>query len=100
MGSGNGNQHVLAVDLYFVDGLLDLRAQGSLARADVELPAVPRASHRRSLEQALGERPPLVRANPVDRRDDPLDIIKRVDASLRIRLPRPILPADRTASPA
>ena len=82
LSSGNGNQHVLVLDPHFVHGLLDLGSERGLTRADVELPAVPGAGDRRTLEQALGKWPALVRANPVDCRDNSINIIKRVDACL------------------
>ncbi len=64
--SDDGYQYVTTLDLDFINGLLDPRAQWRLARLDVELPAVPGAGHTGSLKGSLGERTTLVRANSVD----------------------------------
>src|SRR4051812_44049502 len=78
------DEHGLALDLHLVDGLLDLRPEGGLAGADVELPAVPGADHGRPLERPVGQRPPLVRADPVDGRDLSVDVEEGVDPALEL----------------
>ena len=84
MVSRNRDQHILIFDPYFVDRLLDLGPQRGFPCAHVKLPAVPRASDGRALDKPLGKWPPLMRANPIDRRDNPSYIIKRVDSSFEL----------------
>ena len=66
---GHGHEHILALDLHLIGGLFEPAAEGVLAGSDVELPAVPRAGHDRPLQLTFGQRPPLVRADPVDAGD-------------------------------
>ena len=74
--SGHSNQHVVALDLDLVDWLFDFGTQGSLARPDIELPAMPGASDHRSLDDPVGEWSSLMRANSIDGRHDPIDVIR------------------------
>ena len=80
--SRNGDQHVLAFDLDLIDGLFDLGTEGCLTRPDIELPAMPWASDCRSLDDTVGEWSALVRANSINGRDNPVDVIDRVDSPL------------------
>ena len=78
------DQHIVTLDIHFVDRLFDPRSQRSLSGPKIELPAVPRASDCGPFDGAVGERASLMRANPVDRRDHTIDIIERVDPAFEL----------------
>src|SRR5262245_42654603 len=83
-GSRDADQHVVTLDLHFVNGLPDLRTQRGLAGPDIELPAVPGAGDRGPFDGPIGQWAPLMRADPVDCRDHALDIIDRVNPALEL----------------
>src|SRR5207247_289619 len=75
------------LDLDVIDRLRDLRSQLSLAGPDIDLPAMPWAGDGRPIDRPLRQRASLMRANPIDCRDHPADIIERVNPALELDFP-------------
>ena len=64
--SGNRDQHILSFYLDLINRLFDLGAAAGFYPYRRQIASHATAGDHRPLEQPLGERPSLVRADPID----------------------------------